>query len=105
MKNKGITMIPGVEPILLDLENLFLLSVSLENLTFHGKTEKKRNFKTQQSLECPKHSPNTCFGIGILGFSLKEPCHRGGTQDADFYVGKIQCFFDFLPNIFGLNAA
>ena len=32
MKNEGISMIPGVEPILMDLENLFLLSVSLENL-------------------------------------------------------------------------
>ena len=30
-------MIPGMEPILLDLENLFLLSVSLENSMFQGK--------------------------------------------------------------------
>ena len=40
MENGGITMIPGVEPILLDLENLFLLSVSLENLIFQGKNGK-----------------------------------------------------------------
>ena len=32
-------MIPGSEPILLDLEKLFLLSDSLENLNFYGKIE------------------------------------------------------------------
>ena len=41
-------MIPGVEPILLDLENLFLLSVSLENLIFQGKNRKN---ETRKKLE------------------------------------------------------
>ena len=45
MKNDGIPMIPGVEPILLDLENLFLPSVSLENLILRGKNEKNRKKK------------------------------------------------------------
>ena len=31
MKNHGILMIPGVEPILLDLENPFLPSMDLKN--------------------------------------------------------------------------
>ena len=31
MKNEGIPMIPGVEPILLDLENPFLPSRDLKN--------------------------------------------------------------------------
>ena len=35
-------MIPGVEPILLDLENPFLPSVSLENLIFQRKKRKKQ---------------------------------------------------------------
>ena len=45
MENGGITMIPGVEPILLVLENLFLLSVSLENLIFQGKNGKNETRK------------------------------------------------------------
>ena len=50
MKDEEITMIPGVEPILLDLENLFLLSVSLENLIFQGKTGKKETRKNRNLL-------------------------------------------------------
>ena len=42
IKHDRITMIPGVEPILLDLENLFLLSVSLENYIFPGKKAKTK---------------------------------------------------------------
>ena len=49
-------MIPGVEPILLDLENLFLLSVSLENLIFQGK--------------------NTAFGIVSQSSALQMPHAR-----------------------------
>ena len=36
------------------------------------------------------------------------PCHRGGTQVADFYRGKIQFFFFCFqknPKIFGQNTA
>ena len=48
IRNEGITVIPEVEPILLDLENLFLLSVSLENWNFQETTEKKT--KLEQNL-------------------------------------------------------
>ena len=33
-------MVPGYEPVELDLEKLFLLSVSKENLDLKGKSEK-----------------------------------------------------------------
>ena len=45
VKNEGIPMIPGVEPILLDLENLFLPSVSLEKLIVQGKNGKNETRK------------------------------------------------------------
>ena len=48
MKHGGITMIPGVEPILLDLENLFLPSISVDNLIFEGKHGKN---ETREILE------------------------------------------------------
>ena len=37
-ENQGFVKIPGYEPIHLDLEKLFLLSVSKENLDFRSKT-------------------------------------------------------------------
>ena len=45
MEYPRISMIPGVKPILLDLENPFLLSVSLEKLIFKGKNRKRQNEK------------------------------------------------------------
>ena len=41
MKNDGIPMIPGVEPILLDLENPFLPSRDLKNRRKTQKLEVK----------------------------------------------------------------
>ena len=46
MKDGGITMIPEVEPILLGLENPFLLSVSFENSNFQGQNGKNEIVKT-----------------------------------------------------------
>ena len=40
LKVDGILLIPGYEPVHLDLEKLFLLSVSKENLDFRLKNEK-----------------------------------------------------------------
>ena len=37
LKDQGFVKVPGYEPIHLDLEKLFLLSVSKENLDFRGK--------------------------------------------------------------------
>ena len=53
MKNGGITAIPGVEPILLDLENLFLPSRDLENRRKTQKLEVKlfKKFKKSKTLE------------------------------------------------------
>ena len=39
MKIQGIPMNPGLEAVLLDLEKLFLLSDSMENLKFSGNIE------------------------------------------------------------------
>ena len=41
----GFARIPGSAPIHLDLEKLFLLSVSKENLDFRDKIEKKLPYK------------------------------------------------------------
>ena len=41
----GFARIPGSEPIHLDLEKLFLLSVSKENLDFRGEIEKNLPYK------------------------------------------------------------
>ena len=45
----GFARIPGSEPIHLDLEKLFLLSVSKENLDFRGKNEKNLPYKIFKS--------------------------------------------------------
>ena len=41
--------IPGYEPVELDLEKLFLLSVSKENLDFRGKNEKNLPYKISKN--------------------------------------------------------
>ena len=56
-------MIPGYEPVELDLEKLFLLSVSKENLDFGGKHE-----KTYKTLE------KTIFPTALFSvFSYQNP--------------------------------
>ena len=42
VKDQGFVKIPGYEPVHLDLEKLFLLSVSKENLDSRGKGENKK---------------------------------------------------------------
>ena len=50
-------MAPGSEPILLDLEKLFLLSDSMENLKFYGKNEiSEPAKKTEKILEIPSRT-------------------------------------------------
>ena len=60
MKNNGIFMIPGVEPILLDLENPFLPSRDLKNGRKTQKLEvkifKKFEKKIEKFLEFPRNS-------------------------------------------------
>ena len=55
MKNHGIFMIPGVEPILLDLENPFLPSRDLKNRRKTQKLEVK-NFKNLRKKKRKKKS-------------------------------------------------
>ena len=45
LKVQGFVKIPGYEPVELDLEKLFLLSVSKGNLYFRGKHEKNLPYK------------------------------------------------------------
>ena len=47
----GFARMPGSEPIHLDLEKLFLLSVAKENLDFRGKIEKNLPYKIFQNLK------------------------------------------------------
>ena len=54
-------MIPGMEPILLDLENLFLLSVSLEILLFNDKLEQKLTKKYRFLKKLEKIKKNHCI--------------------------------------------
>ena len=51
MQNQRIFMIPGSEPILLDLEKLFLLSDSMENLNFYRKFEISEPEKNRKNPE------------------------------------------------------
>ena len=51
MKIQRISRIPGSEPILLDLEKLFLLSDSMENLKFYQKLEISEPEKNKKNIE------------------------------------------------------
>ena len=50
IRNQGFVKIPGYEPVELDLEKLFLLSVSKENLDVRGKSEKKLSCKISKKV-------------------------------------------------------